>query len=176
MKVQSYGFEMIQWRVNNDQILTFGWTSNAFNVSWETISYDGTVLRTCPYCAQMCAQPLSIVMNERSAKDEARWKNKRSTHGNIYPHSHQLNICLTLSYLYRNHSHNTEYSIYIRYDMTYPLRNMLILPQFPYLKCLCLIWGERTIWMWCARKARAERCAHALNGLKQSPAHFSKVK
>lgn len=119
MKVQSYGFEMIQWRVNNDQILTFGWTSNAFNVSWETISYDGTVLCTCPYCAQMCAQPLSIVMNERSAKDEARWKNKRSTHGNIYPHSHQLNICLTLSYLYRNHSHNTEYSIYkVCYDIT----------------------------------------------------------
>lgn len=35
-------------------------------------------------------------------------KNQRSTHGNIYPRSYQLNICLTLSYLHRNHSNNTK--------------------------------------------------------------------
>lgn len=108
IKVLSFGFEMIWKSVNNDQTLTAG--QNIYLTSLERLAlYDSTVLCTCPYCVQMCAEPLSTVMNERSAKDEARWKNKRSTHGNIYPHSHQLNMCFTLSYLNQNHSHNTEY-------------------------------------------------------------------
>lgn len=156
IKVLSFGFEMIWKSVNNDQTLTFGQTISLMSLERLAL-YDSTVLCTCPYCVQMCAEPLSIVMNECSAKDEARWKKIRSTHGNIYPHSHQLNMCLTLSYLYQNHSHNTEYI----QDMTWhKLSEMLISPWFPSLKFLCTISGERTIWMLlCARDASWKMCA-----------------